>query len=190
MSRRHIAVLWHERDRGRDLQRYAVTHLAEYWRTDGHTVRFIFGTERFEAADLLFVHVDLSIVPARYLDFAAGFPVAVNGRVRDIRRTAFSRILVRRNDDYAGPVIVKSNANYAGAPDRARSRRGIAGIGRRVLRRIAAIRRSPDGAPPIFATPLDYRIFERAADVPPGWFNQPDLAIERFLPEREEMAMR
>ncbi len=185
MTRRYIAVLWHERDRGGDLERYAITHLAEYWRNDGHAVRFLFGPDRFEAADVVVVHVDLSIVPARYLDFAAHYPVAVNGRVQDIRRTSYSRILVTPDDDYAGPVIVKSNANYAGAPERARARLGVAGLRWRVRRRIAGLRRPAPDSSPIFATPLDYRVFERAVDVPPAWFKDPELVVERFLPERE-----
>jgi len=184
MTRRHIAVLWHERDRGRDLEQYAITHLAEHWRNDGHVVRFIFGVDRFEVADLVIVHVDLSIVPARYLDFAAHFPLAVNGRVQDIRRSAYSRILVGRDDDYAGPVIVKSNANHAGAPERSHARLSVAAIGWRVRRRIAAIRPPSDDELPIFTTPLDYRILERAADVPSTWWGQPELVIERFVPER------
>ncbi len=185
MTRRHIAVLWHERDRGRDLARYAITHLAEHWRNDGHVVRSIFGTDRFEGADLIVVHVDLSVVPAHYLDFAAHYPICVNGRVQDIRRTAFSRILLGPDDAYAGPVIVKSNANHAGAPERARAPIGVAAIGWRVRRRMATIYRPPDDDPPLFATPLDYRIFDRLADVPPAWFARHDLVIERFLPERD-----
>ncbi|MGH7629611.1 MAG: hypothetical protein ACREOF_09505, partial [Gemmatimonadales bacterium] len=178
MTRRRIAVLWHERDRGRDLQQYAITHLAEHWRKDGHTVRFLFGLDRFEAADVLVVHVDLTIVPARYLDFAAHYPVTVNGRVQDIRRTTFSRNLVRPGDGYAGPVIVKSNYNYAGRPDRLR-----AGVAARLcwrVRRMAVLLPRSAGALPFFNTPRDYRMFERAADVPPAWYQCSDLVVERF----------
>ncbi len=184
MTRRHIAVLWHERDRGRDLGQYALTHLAEHWRNDGHVVRFVFGGDRFEPADIVIVHVDLTIVPARYLDFAARYPIAVNGRVQDIRRTTFSRNLVRPGDGYAGPVIVKSNYNYAGRPDRARAG-FVAGVWWRVRRQMAALRPPSAGAPPLFDTPRDYRIFERAADVPPAWYQCSELVVERFLPERK-----
>jgi hypothetical protein len=184
MMRRHIAILWHERDRHRDLTQYAITRLAEFWRADGHDVRSIFGTERFDAADIVIVHVDLSVVPARYLEFATRFPIAVNGRVQDIRRTRFSRNLVQRNEAYAGPVIVKSNANHAGAPERARSTLGIAGLRWRLRRRLASIHRRPVDEAPIFSTPLDYRIFDRATQVPESWFDNPELVVERFLPER------
>jgi hypothetical protein len=184
VTRRHIAILWHERDRHRDLARYAITHLAECWRADGHHVRFMFGTERFEGADIVVVHVDVSVVPARYLEFAARFPISVNGRVQDIRRTRFSRILVRRDEAYTGPVIVKSNANHAGAPERARSSLGLATLRWRLRRRLATLHRRTADAAPIFVTPLDYRIFDRASHVPEAWFDNRELVVERFLPER------
>jgi hypothetical protein len=193
VSRRHIAILWHERDRKRELAQYAITHLAECWRSDGHAVHFLFGTERYEPADLIIVHVDLSVVPARYLEFAARYPIALNGRVQDIRRTAFSRNLVGRDDGYAGPVIVKSNANHAGAPERTRAGLDPRAFVSRVRRRLGAVvRPQRPEAPPVFGTPLDYRIFERAAEVPPGWFGLPDLVVERFVPERvgDEYAVR
>ena len=192
MTRRHIAILWHERDRHRDLARYAITHLAECWRADGHHVRSIFGTERFEAADIVVVHVDVSVVPARYLEFAARFPIALNGRVQDIRRTRFSRILVRRDEAYVGPVIVKSNANHAGAPERVRSSLALATLRWRLRRRLATFHHRPPDAVPIFATPLDYRIFDSAAQVPEAWFDNRELVVERFLPERvgEHYAVR
>ena len=192
MMRRHIAILWHERDRRRDLAQYAITHLADLWRADGHEVHSIFGTERFAAADIVIVHVDLSVVPARYLEFAARFPIAVNGRVQDIRRSRFSRNLVQRGEAYAGPVIVKSNANHAGAPERARSSLGLTTLRWRLRRRLATIHRRPAHEAPIFSTPLDYRIFDCAARVPESWFDNPELVVERFLPERvgERYAVR
>ena len=185
MTRRRIGILWHKRDRGRDLSRYAITHLAEYWRNDGHEVRSLFGTDRFEAVDLVIVHVDLSVVPAHYLEFASRFPIALNGRVYDIRRTRYSRLLLKPGDDWAGPVIVKSTGNYAGAPEHARARLDVAEIRWRVRRRVAAFRRPAPDEPPMFTTPLDYRIFEHPADVPRRWWGLPDLVVERFVPERE-----
>lgn len=39
---------------------------------------------------------------------------------------------------------------------------------------------------PYFSTPLNYRIFERAGDVPRAYFKRRDLIVERFLPEIEQ----
>ena len=76
-ARRRIAVLFHETDRSRPARRYIVHLLAEYWRQWGHDVCFIYGVQRVEAADLLFVHVDLSVVPEEYLEFASRYAVTV-----------------------------------------------------------------------------------------------------------------
>ena len=113
-----IAVLFHARERGLDPARYLVHHLAEPWREDGHDIVYVYGIKRFVPADLALVHVDLSIVPEDYLDFAAQYPIVLNGRVRDIRKTTTSRYLVRPGDGWDGPVIVKTDLNHGGSPER------------------------------------------------------------------------
>ena len=90
-QRRRIAILWHARDRTRRLDRYVITRFADYWREGGHEVRFVFGPGQFVPADIAVLHVDLSVVPEPYLELAARYPVGINGRVRDIRHSAFSR---------------------------------------------------------------------------------------------------
>jgi hypothetical protein len=79
---RRIAVLFHERQRDSDAAVYLLDKLAAFWREDGHEVVYLYGTGRFVPADLLLVHVDLSVVPEPYLVFAARYPVVLNGRVR------------------------------------------------------------------------------------------------------------
>lgn len=183
-SPRRIAVLFHRNDRRRDLRRYAVTHLAEFWREDGHRVEFVFGPRRRADADLVLVHVNLSVVPDAYLEYAARFPVALNGRVRDVRKSVMSRNLVTPGDGWEGPVIVKSDLNYGGEPELVLGgwwpRRGtLFSRGVRSLRRRAHMRerRIRDTA--------DYRVFDHIADVPAEWMEGPDVVVERFLPERE-----
>ena len=112
----HIAVLFHENDRHRDLSTYIVGHLAPFWREDGHQVTFLFGTRHFVPADILFVHVNLSVVPDRYVEFAARYPVAVNSRIRDIRKSVISRNLVGPGDPWDGPVIVKTPDSFLVIP--------------------------------------------------------------------------
>ena len=136
------------------------------------------------------MHVDLSVVPEEYLDFAARYPVALNGRVTDVRKSSFSANIVGAGEPYGGPVIVKSNLNYAGIPERliAESRpRGLAGLFRR--QRAARATSGPDPAhepPPELETPTDYRIYDRPGDVPPGCFGRGDLVVEKFLPEMQD----
>ena len=179
-----IAVLFHEGDRHRDPSDYIVHHLAECWREDGHHVDYVYGIRRHVQADVVLVHVNLSVVPSEYLEFAAQYPIALNARIRDIRKSTFSRNLVRPGDPWDGPVIVKSDLNYAGVPERYLSMTALEhrlhGL-RRFRKRIDRLRRRK--LP--FSGPRDYRIFDRIGDVPDHWFADHDVIVEKFRPEIE-----
>src|SRR5260370_28834954 len=111
---RTIAILFHENNRRRYLSSYAISFLAKFWRQDGNRVRYLFGTRKFVPADLLLIHVDLSIVPDEYLEFASRYPIALN---RVPRKSQVSTNLVNRCDSYSGQVIVKSDLNCGGSPE-------------------------------------------------------------------------
>ncbi len=182
---RHIAVLFHEGDRHRNPATYLVGHFAEFWREDGHRVSFLFGTKRFVPADVLLIHVNLSVVPDEYLEFASRYPVVLNAGARDIRKSAISRNLVRPGDAWDGPVIVKSDLNYAGAPEQYLRRTPM----ERRWRRMRSVRRWMDrarGRTAPFMESRDYEIFERAADVPAHRFTDPRVVVEKFRPEFED----
>ena len=115
---RHIAVLFHERESPERLPFYAVNYLARYWREDGIKVHFCFGIDSLVRADILLLHVNLSVVPQAYLDAGKGYPVALNDRVQDIRKSTLSENLLSPGDAWDGPVIVKSDLNYGGIPER------------------------------------------------------------------------
>jgi hypothetical protein len=180
---KRIAVLFHERDRHSDISRYIVDHLARFWREDGHEVVYLFGTGTHVPADLVLVHVDLSVVPEEYVSFASRYPIVLNGEVRDIRKSVVSSNLVARQDSWNGPVIVKSDLNDGGAPERSRTpaapgeRSRVWGAARRVAARLAGRVALDDWT--------QYRVFDKVADVPPSLFEQRDVVVERFLPEYE-----
>ena len=116
--KRKIAILYHENHRGRPLN-YVINHYAEFWRAGGLEVVSLFGVSEFVPADLVIVHVDLSVVPDEYLDFANRcYPIVLNGEVKDIRKSTFSQLLLKPGDPCDGKVIVKSNYNYAAEPER------------------------------------------------------------------------
>ncbi len=182
---RRIAVLFHERDQYRDLSTYIVHHLAEFWREDGHDVSYVFGVRHFVPADLVLVHVNLSVVPDNYVEFASRYPVVLNGRVRDIRKSTISKNLVRPGDPWDGPVIVKSDLNYAGEPERYMRRTSM----ERRWRSLRSVRRAIDrlrGQTMPFGESRDYQIFDRIADVPPHWFANKQVVVEKFRPEFED----
>lgn len=177
MQRKRIAVLFHEKSYRRSAKRYAVHALAHYWRADGHQVDYIFGISNFRSADLVLVHVDLSVVPDDYLEFAHRYPIVLNGKVKDIRKSAFSQQLLKQGDLYNGPVFVKSDLNYAGLPERSC---------------LPAMKQIMSGAISYFSSKprmrdvSDYRVFDHLSQVPHEYFTMPDVIIEKFLPEMED----
>lgn len=166
--KRRIAILFHERDHWRPTN-YLIDLYADFWREDGHEVFSLYGVSSFVPADLLIVHVDLSVVPQEYLDFAGRYPLALNRQARDIRKSTYSRLLVRPGDPYDGKVIVKSNFNYAAVPERT-----------------LGVPLDPGGfSDSFFGSPLDYQIFENLNAVPSLFFSDPNLVVEKFQPETE-----
>ncbi len=185
--KKRIAVLFHERQsRGGNRIPFTIYPLASCWKEAGHEVLFVYGVRKFVPADLAIVHVDLSVVPDEYLAFARRYPIVVNGNVRDTRKSSFSENLVAAGDPYRGRVIVKSDLNYAGIPERilAQPRRSA---GSRLLAKLSRRYRSRHPASPVRVTgSADYRIYDCAGDVPRACFEDRGLVVEKFLPEIED----
>lgn len=183
MSSGRIVVLFHENEI--NPARYVIHHLAGFWREDGHRVDYVMGTKRFVPADAVIVHVDLSIVPQSYLEFAARYPIAINGRLTDNRKSRVSDQLLRPGDGWTGPVIVKSDLNYGGLPEQGLR---VSPLGRRFsmlsrLRRRLDTRLHPERLPV-----RGYGVYESIDEVPDQVFHDPRLVVERFLPEIEDGA--
>jgi hypothetical protein len=179
-----VAILFHENYRKyRRRNDYQIGHLASCWRASGHDVTFLYGVRAFEPADVLVMHVDLSVVPEEYLEFGRRYPVAINLGITDVRKSAFSENVIRRDDPYSGPVIVKSNLNYAGIPERLLSRSRLAMAVDHVVSRVPAVRARRGLR---FGTPSDYRVYDSIRDVPPEAFASPEFVVEKFLPEQED----
>ena len=185
MSSRRIAVLFHREDRHYDPARYIVHTLAECWREDGHDVAYLYGVDRFVPADLVLVHVNLSVVPDEYLEFAGRYPIALNHRIRDIRKRSISMQLVHAGDGWGGAVIVKTDLNYGGTPERVFKRTWL----ERKWRPARRVRRAMErmgNRDAIIADSFDYPIFDSIDDVPGEWLRRDGIVIEKFLPELED----
>jgi len=180
--KKKVVILMHEKDRHRDISCYQIWWLAKIWRDDGLEVDFLFGVKKFIPADILFMHIDLSIVPEEYFIFADQYPVVINGRIKDIRKSSVAMEIIKPNEDYDGPVIVKTNLNYQGKPE---ARLAVDHLPkwperpRKLLRRWLMRR-------------TGYTIFKSKSEVPPFLANDRRLVIQKFLPEREgdKYAMR
>lgn len=168
--------------------------MAPLWEAEGVRLRIVTESDADPPADVAWLHVDQSVVPASWQARLERFPRVINGRVLDIRKRRISANLVSRYGEDPGPVIVKSDLNCGGFPDfrhdtGAALRPLTAILGRRaagaLLRGLARFeaRRAwqrrrilPTGA---------YRVFPRRRDVPEGVWANPNLVVERFLPERD-----
>jgi hypothetical protein len=177
VSGRRIAIVTHAFD-GFEHTRYLVGLLAEIWRDQGLEVVVTHGSREHVAADVAIAHVDRTRTPRAYRRLLQRYPRVVNGRVIDISKRRTSVLRVRRASGLEGPVIVKTDRNYSGLRERrhALARGGIARAGAELRERLPWWARSalPSAGYPIYAS---------AAQVPrPVWWN-PDLVVERFLPE-------
>ncbi len=159
---------------------YFIAAVARHWSEAGHRVLFHQGLAPPPDGDLAVLHIDSTRLPPEYLALAARFPRTLNAGARDIGKRRVSRNLVQAGDDWAGPVIVKTDANAGGRPDRAlrdAENRQRGRWRRRLGDRLARpLRRHLPGG--------DYAIFESRAAVPAWIWRRDDLVVERFLPER------
>lgn len=176
-----ILILHHARQPKSDQDAFLIGWIAKHWLEWGYDVQHVFGPTKSARADLLIVHVDVSVVPDAYLEFAHHFPKTVNLRLRDIRKSRISTNLIGRNDDFEGPVIVKTDLNHGGTPEtyvgelpepspltlsqRARRKMGIKD-------------------PSAIRDPSNYLTYTSAKAVPRSVFRDSRLVVERFLPEQ------
>ena len=179
-----IAVLFREVDEGKDLSCYTIHHIAELWKKSGLNVVYVYGIEKHIPADLIIVHIDFSIVPQEYLDYAANYPIALNGKLKNICKSDFSKGLLQPGSDWDGGVIVKSNFNHGGIQELIYSntlRKPHVDLYFRIISKMNRIL----GRDPLFSNPYDYKVFDNIKMVPKKWFRSPKAIIEKFVPETE-----
>jgi hypothetical protein len=183
---KRIAVIFHENERRSSLPRFAIWHLAKVWREENIEVFLLFGLKKYIPADLALLHVDLTIVPDEYLDFAHRYPIVLNGRIKDIRKSLFSKHELSQGDGYEGKVIVKSELNYGGEPEKKLLGTRLSRQMLRITSRFPLLQPPSTGSKLHIRSPRDYRIFENPGSIPANWFNLDNVLIEKFLPEIED----
>jgi hypothetical protein len=177
MNARRIAILMHALDDPRSVNKYLISKFAEHWRRDGHEVFYLFGTREFVPADIAVVHVNLSMIPDEYLRFAARYPLTLNGRIRDIRKSRISKQLLVRDSSWTGPVIVKTDNNCGGMAERMFASRCGEGYG--------SVEELIEPESLRIRGPWGYVIYPSLGHVPRPIFDDPSLIVEKFLPEIE-----
>ena len=160
---------------------YLIELMADQWAARGAAVVDIVGIETAVPVDVLLLHVDLSIVPDEYLHFAKSYSSVINLEAVDIRKTSYLDDLVGAEGDWDGPVIVKSDLNHGGLPERlltpGKTRLGgrLAGVLRRIRRLL--------GLPNEIRAKADYAVFPDRASIPARRFHDGSI-IQPFRSER------
>lgn len=111
-----IAILTHA-DQGLVGDTTLARIAGEHWSPAGHRVVVHRGLGSAPPADLAILHIGFTVIPEPYLALAAGYPRAVNGGLVDTLKRRICTDLLRPDDAYDGPVIVKTNLNHGGKPE-------------------------------------------------------------------------
>lgn len=178
-ARPDLTILVHERQPFERSFLYILNYFWDRWEERGHKVRVAHGVNEWVPGDIVFNHVDLTVLPEAYQEYIARFPAAINGRVTDIGKHHYSPILVRQGDSWRGQVIVKTKANYGGHADAA------AGAGRGDVALTGSAGERPWRKRELL-DPNDYPLFDSIEAVPSGVWRNPNLIVEKFMPEFNE----
>lgn len=179
MSKPKLLVLQHEFQNSLPGSKYIVALFIKKWEQLGYTVQSVEGVHDKVRADLLFVHIDATVLAEEYLEFISRYPVAINGGVTDISKDRFSTIQLQRTDSYQGLVIVKTKANFGGRQDLNLQR--LAGtrpletdLHQRPWRKVETL------------DSYDYPVFDSLRNVPTGVWKNHRLIVEKFVSEKNE----
>jgi hypothetical protein len=160
-----------------------VTLLLPLWQAAGLRTQVVTGPAPVGGARLGILHVDLTRVPPDYARLRSAYPALLNGAVEDIgKRRLDAGLGVSRHDAYDGPVIVKTDLNAGGVPERVSRRHGQAWPARlagTVLDNVFP--RRPTGR--WWHRDRTYPIFPTKRAVPSWVWRRPDLLVQRFVPE-------
>ena len=161
---------------------YVIHLLAEEWRRRGIPVEVTDSLDEPVGPDVLvFPHFDLTVIPAGIAERLSRCARVINRAVTDISKRVVSRQLVASPDDYDGAVIVKTNLNFGGWPEM----RLIAFAGGDNFRRMEAVRQKQPWTVSGMLRCEEYPIYDNPRLVPPLVWKNPQLVVEKFLPERE-----
>jgi hypothetical protein len=164
----------------------AVDEMAKRWTRAGHQVITRYGLGTLPEADVLFAHVDTTCTPGEYREIFCRYGVVINGRALDVDKVLYSRVRLSPSDDYEGPAIVKTRANFGGEGDE--RYRIVRFLRYRPLVRLhhrVSVMFDPGWRRRRTLMPHYYPIFDRLRDVPDAVWQNSQLIVERFCPERQ-----
>lgn len=174
-----LLVLHHDRaNLGRQSTHY-IFALGRLLQRQGVEVVHHSGLVNLPGADVVLLHVDLSVVPDRFVRAVRDHPRVWNRNCLDIRKRCLPdrNLVVAKGADHRGPVIVKTDLNCGGGPERDFFRRLKWTWDLRELRLGFRASRGPEGK--------TYPIYQDMASVPEHVWKDASRVVEKFVPERE-----
>ena len=128
------------------------------------------------SSQMLFVHVNLTDVPADWLSATDQYATTRNANAVSIDRRLYSTARVLADDPYDGPVIIKTRLNHRGLPELRHSFRGsltgrLKRLGYRTIWKSEWNKMCPD-----------YALAESIAAVPSEIWADDAFIVERFIP--------
>jgi hypothetical protein len=174
-----LLILHHDQANLRWIENYYIFALCPHWERQGVEILHRAGCSDLPPADLVLLHVDLSVVPDRFLRALHSYPRVWNRGCMDIRKRQLPDrgLMVPGPGPYAGPVIVKTDLNCGGAPERTVFRKWKwTGDPKELWRNLCAMR---------LAERRDYPVYSDAESVPAAVWRDRSRVVEQFLPERE-----
>jgi len=159
--------------------------LGKAWQDRGLQVLFQYGIKQRPDADLLIPQIDLTHTPPGYFEYICSYSNVANRNVVDISKRRISEHLLCGDEDYHGPVIVKTDNNHGGLPECTRNELWHLLLSR-FLERMVSLSEFAFRQHLAWRRVLrKYLIYDSLAEVPIGIFKNRALVVERFLPERE-----
>ncbi len=158
---------------------YSIAAMSILWREAGHDVRV--GRGFAPDADLCILHLDQTRITPNQIPKAPPGIRVLNSAVLDISKRTVSTHLLTPDSDWDRPVIVKSDLNHFGAPEKRRksqpetwkawTKTRLAEISWRHARQLPHRR---------------YPVVPHLRKVPAWVWRHPGLVVEKFLPEMDQ----
>jgi hypothetical protein len=181
-----ILVVCHPND-AFDQTHYVVRAMADEWRkrADVASVEVASDLDAIHVNGkpvVVVPHLDVTVTPPQYRQFFAQCPVVLNRNVSDISKRKISCNLVTGPHEYDGAVIVKTNRNAGGSPEKSQVKR----TGNAMARGALSVAKRLPWAITGMVGPLDYHVYDHPTRVPWAVWRNPRLVVEKFLPERHD----
>jgi hypothetical protein len=159
--------------------------LSKAWQDRGLQVLCQYGIKQHPNADLLIPQIDLTHTPPEYFEYICSYSNVANRNIVDISKRRISEHLLCGDEDYHGPVIVKTDNNFGGLPEYTRNEFWHLLLSRFMERMISLAEFAFKQHLAWRRVLRKYLIYNSLAEVPSGVFKNQALVVERFLPERE-----